>query len=72
MLGVPTERYKRHDVRAQCRAHRHVRHHLCVLGYITTGSVYRNDFSLNMIVYSLLGGMGTLIGPIIGAFMVVF
>ena len=37
------------------------------LGYITTGSVYRTDNSLNMIVYSLLGGMGTLIGPIIGA-----
>jgi branched-chain amino acid transport system permease protein len=33
------------------------------LGYITTGSVYRTDFSLNMIVYNLLGGMGTLVGP---------
>src|SRR5258708_40089121 len=37
------------------------------LGYITTGSVYRTDNSLNMIVFSLLGGIGTLIGPIVGA-----
>jgi branched-chain amino acid transport system permease protein len=41
------------------------------LGYITTSSVYRTDFSLDMIVYSLLGGMGTLLGPIIGALLMV-
>lgn len=41
------------------------------LGYITTDSVYRTDFSLNMIVYSLLGGMGTLIGPLIGSLLMV-
>jgi branched-chain amino acid transport system permease protein len=27
---------------------------------------------LSLIVYSLLGGMGTLFGPVIGAFMLVF
>ena len=42
------------------------------LGYITTDSVYRDDTNLNLIVYSLLGGMGTLFGPMIGAFLLVF
>ena len=73
MLGVPTERYKRTafvisavltGMMGVIYAHS--------LGYITTGSVYRTDFSLNMIVYSLLGGMGTLIGPVIGAGLLVF
>jgi branched-chain amino acid transport system permease protein len=41
------------------------------LGYITTSSVYRTDFSLDMIVYSLLGGMGTLLGPVLGALLMV-
>ena len=41
------------------------------LGYITTGSVFRTDFSLNMIVHNLLGGIGTLIGPMIGAIIMV-
>lgn len=72
MLGVPTERYKimtfilsatLTGVFGVLYAHS--------LGYITTGSVYRTDFSLNMIVYSLLGGMGTLLGPILGAFVMV-
>ncbi len=42
------------------------------LGYTTTDSVYRDDTNLSLIVYSLLGGMGTLFGPVIGAFMLVF
>lgn len=37
------------------------------LGYITTDSVFRADFSLFPIVYCLLGGIGTLLGPVIGA-----
>jgi branched-chain amino acid transport system permease protein len=73
MLGVPTELYKSAmfvlsavltGALGVLYAHS--------LGYITVGSVYRTDFSLNMIVYPLLGGMGTLLGPIIGAlFMIV-
>jgi branched-chain amino acid transport system permease protein len=72
MLGVPTEHYKAlvfvisavlTGVLGIVYAHS--------LGYITTGSVYRTDNSLNMIVYSLLGGMGTLIGPIVGATVMV-
>ncbi len=69
MLGVPTEHYKAlvfvisavlTGVLGIVYAHS--------LGYITTGSVYRTDHSLNMIVYSLLG---TLIGPIVGATVMV-
>ncbi len=72
MLGVPTERYKISmfvlsatltGALGVIYAHS--------LGYITTGSVYRTDFSLNMIVYNLLGGMGTLVGPMIGAVIMV-
>lgn len=73
MLGVPTERYKRQafvisavltGLLGVIYAHS--------LGYITTDSVYRDDTNLSLIVYSLLGGMGTLFGPVIGAFMLVF
>ena len=73
MLGVPTERYKRHafvlsavltGMLGVIYGHS--------LGYITTDSVYRDDTNLSLIVYSLLGGMGTLFGPVIGAFALVF
>ena len=73
MLGVPTERYKRTafvvsavltGVLGVIYAHS--------LGYITPDSVYRDDTSLSLIVYSLLGGMGTLFGPVIGAGLLVF
>jgi branched-chain amino acid transport system permease protein len=73
MLGVPTERYKRvafvisavlTGLMGVIYAHS--------LGYITTDSVYRDDTNLSLIVYSLLGGMGTLYGPMIGAFSLVF
>lgn len=72
MMGVPTEGYKitvfvisaaLTGVIGAAYAHS--------LGYITGESVFRVDFSLNMIVYSLLGGIGTLIGPIIGAIVMV-
>jgi branched-chain amino acid transport system permease protein len=73
MLGVPTERYKRAafvisavltGLLGVIYAH--------ALGYITTDSVYRDDTNLNLIVFSLLGGIGTLSGPVIGAFLLVF
>lgn len=73
MLGVPTEHYKRlafvlsavlTGVLGVMYAH--------ALGYITTDSVYRDDTNLNLVVFSLLGGMGTLFGPVIGAFLLVF
>jgi branched-chain amino acid transport system permease protein len=72
MLGVPTERYKIVMFVASAAltavfgiiyAHS--------LGYITASSVYRIDFSLNMIVYNLLGGIGTLAGPVIGSAIMV-
>jgi branched-chain amino acid transport system permease protein len=70
MLGVPTTRYKiivfiisavLVGFLGVIYAHS--------LGFITAPSVFRTDFSLNMIIYSLLGGIGTLIGPVIGAFL---
>jgi branched-chain amino acid transport system permease protein len=73
MLGVPTERYKRiafvlsavlTGLLGIVYAHS--------LGYITTASVYRDDTSLDLIVFCLLGGIGTLAGPVIGAFLLVF
>lgn len=72
MLGVPTERYKiLMFVVSAVLAGAFGVIYAWSLGYITTGSVYRTDFSLNMIVYSLLGGIGTLIGPIIGSLLMV-
>ncbi len=73
MLGVPTERYKRlaFVVSAVLTGLLGVIYGHS-LGYITTDSVYRDDTNLSLIVYSLLGGMGTLFGPVIGAFALVF
>ena len=72
MLGVPTERYKTMMfVLSAMLTGLFGVIYAWSLGYITTGSVYRTDFSLNMIVYSLLGGMGTLIGPIVGSLLMV-
>ncbi len=72
MLGVPTERYKIAMFvlsAALTGAFGIIYAHS--LGYITASSVYRIDFSLNMIVYNLLGGIGTLAGPVIGAAIMV-
>jgi len=72
MLGVPTERYKSlafvlsavlTGVLGAIYAHS--------LGYVTTASLYRDDTNLSLIVFALLGGIGTLAGPIIGAFLIV-
>jgi branched-chain amino acid transport system permease protein len=73
MLGVPTERYKRTAfvVSAVLTGLMGVIYGHS-LGYITTDSVYRDDTNLSLIVYSLLGGMGTLFGPLIGAALLVF
>jgi branched-chain amino acid transport system permease protein len=72
MLGVPTERYK---IVAYVLSAVLVGLQGAVfaysLGYFTTQSVFRLDFSLNMIVHALIGGIGTLAGPIIGAAVMV-
>lgn len=73
MLGVPTEPYKAAafvlsaflvGVQGAVFAFS--------LGYFTTQSVFRLEFSLAMIVHALMGGIGTLAGPIIGAGIMVF
>jgi branched-chain amino acid transport system permease protein len=72
MLGVPTERYK---IAAYVISAVLVGLQGAVfaysLGYFTTQSVFRLEFSLNMIVYALIGGIGTLAGPMIGAGLMV-
>ena len=41
------------------------------LGFISTGSVFRIDISLNLILYSMLGGIGTVAGPVVGAALMI-
>ena len=67
MLGVPTEQFKIAAfvlsatlVGALGAAYAYS------VGYFTTSTLFRLDFSLNMIVYCLIGGIGTLFGPVIG------
>jgi branched-chain amino acid transport system permease protein len=68
MLGVPTERYKLTGfVISALLIGLTGAAYAFSLGYITTSSVFRSDLSFNVVVYSLLGGMGTLAGPALGA-----
>lgn len=73
MLGVATERYKIAafvlsatlvGILGAVYAHS--------VGYFTTYTVFRLDFSLNMIVFCLIGGIGSLSGPIIGTAIMLF
>lgn len=73
MLGVPTERYKiMTSVISASLVGVIGAGYGFALGYFTTPSVFRIDFSLNMILHCLIGGIGTLTGPIIGAGIMVF
>ena len=73
MLGVPTERYKLLGfVLSAALIGLIGAAYAYSLGYITTSSVFRSDLSFNVIVYALLGGMGTLAGPAIGAAIMTF
>jgi branched-chain amino acid transport system permease protein len=68
MLGVPTEKLKAVGfVISAALVGMLGAAYAYSLGYFTTGSVFRVDFSLNMIIYCLIGGIGTLAGPIVGA-----
>lgn len=73
MLGVPTERYK---IMAFVLSASLVgvlgAVYAYSLGYFNTASLFRIDFSLNMIVHNLIGGIGTIAGPVIGAAIMVF
>lgn len=73
MLGVPTERFKIITfVLSAAMTGLAGAIYAYSLGYFTSGSVFRIDFSLNMILHALLGGIGTLTGPVIGAALLVF
>lgn len=73
MLGVATERYK---IMAFVLSATMVGILGAVygysVGYFTTYTVFRLDFSLNMIVFCLIGGIGTLFGPVIGTAVMLF
>ncbi|MEO9613412.1 MAG: branched-chain amino acid ABC transporter permease [Nitratireductor sp.] len=73
MLGVATERYK---IMAFVLSAVLVGTLGAVygysVGYFTTYTVFRLDFSLNMIVFCLIGGIGTLAGPVIGTAIMLF
>lgn len=72
MLGIPTERYKliAFVLSAVLTSIGGVLYGYS-LGFISTGSVFRIDISLNLILYSMLGGIGTLAGPVIGAALMI-
>lgn len=68
MLGVPTEQIKAFGFTISAVLVGMLgATYAYSLGYFTTSSVFRIDFSLNMIIYCLIGGIGTLAGPIVGA-----
>jgi branched-chain amino acid transport system permease protein len=68
MLGVPTERYKLVGLVVSALLMGLVgAAYAFNLGYVTTSSVFRSELSFNVVVYALLGGMGTLVGPLLGA-----
>lgn len=73
MLGVATERYK---IAAFVLSATLVgilgAVYAYSVGYFTTYTVFRLDFSLNMIVFCLIGGIGTLFGPVIGTAIMLF
>lgn len=72
MLGVPTERYKlvAFVLSAVLTAAGGVLY-VYSLGFMTTGTVFRIETSLNLILYSMVGGIGTVAGPLIGAVIMI-
>lgn len=73
MLGVPTERLKAASfVISAALVGMLGATYAYSLGYFTASSVFRIDFSLNMIIYCMIGGIGTIAGPIIGAAVMLF
>jgi branched-chain amino acid transport system permease protein len=73
MLGVPTELYKTLSfVISSALIGMIGVVYGFYLGYFTTDSVIRVDFSLNMILHCLIGGIGTIVGPVIGAALMAF
>jgi branched-chain amino acid transport system permease protein len=68
MLGVPTTRIKiTAFVVSAALTGSYGALYALNLGYITTDSVFRGALSLEMIVNCLVGGMGSIFGPIVGA-----
>ncbi|TAN01620.1 MAG: branched-chain amino acid ABC transporter permease [Rhizobiaceae bacterium] len=73
MLGIPTERYKllAFVLSAVLTSIGGVLYAYS-LAFITTDTVFRIDISLNLILFSMVGGLGTVAGPFIGAAIMIF
>jgi branched-chain amino acid transport system permease protein len=72
MLGVPTLRYKTIVfVLSAALTGAIGAAYASSLGYITSDSGFRADLGLDIVVYCLLGGIGTLTGPVLGAALMI-
>ncbi len=72
MLGVPTLRYKTIVfVLSAAMTGAIGAAYAFSLGYITAESGFRADVGLDIVVYCLLGGIGTLAGPVLGAALMI-
>ncbi len=72
MLGVPTLRYKTIVFVLSAGITGAVGGaYAFSLGYITADSGFRADLGLDIVVYCLLGGIGTLAGPVLGAALMI-
>lgn len=72
MLGVPTLRYKTIVfVLSAAITGAFGAAYAFSLGYITADSGFRADLGLDIVVYCLLGGIGTLAGPVLGAALMI-
>jgi branched-chain amino acid transport system permease protein len=72
MLGVPTLRYKTIVfVLSAALTGAIGAAYAFSLGYITADSGFRADVGLDIVVWCLLGGIGTLAGPVLGAALMI-
>ena len=72
MLGVPTLRYKTIVFLLSAGLTGAIgAAYAFSLGYITSDSGFRTDVGLDIVVYCLLGGIGTLAGPLLGAALMI-
>jgi branched-chain amino acid transport system permease protein len=72
MLGVPTLRYKTIVFLLSAGMTGAIgAAYAFSLGYITADSGFRADVGLDIVVYCLLGGIGTLAGPVLGAALMI-
>lgn len=73
MLGVPTVRYKILAFLTSAFFPGVIGGlYVYFLAYFTAHSIYNIQHTIDMIVYTVIGGLGTIVGPVIGAPVMVF